>query len=709
MKNDNMCKFQFLLGHKLSNFNWDSIDLNEGFQELIDCVNSVIDRYAPLKPMRFNKQTWVDNKIKREITKREKLHREWTTDPSNIVKKTKFIEQRNATKTLIRCKKKEHVQKSFDDCKDVKRLHRQLNTLIGKNQTPVLPHFDENQNIEDFNEYFTQVGPKMEKTIEPQPYQSIFQTQKQSIYLRPVNQLDVERIICNLPNKRSTASDGMSNKILKLASPAVVPCLTQLINRCLEAEYFPPVLKVAKVIPIYKEGASNEFGNNRPISLLPPIAKVFERLLYEKMMNYIRKYNLINAKQFGFRQKHKTVDAIASVIEEIRSCLDGKTPSCCVFFDLKKAFDTINHSILLNKLDNYGFRGPFKNLLKSYLSSRTQYVQVGTQKSAKLDTECGVPQGSVLGPLFFIIYVNDLPLCADSNFTLFADDTTILEKIPSFDLTRLNGSIEKIDRWMKENKLKCNVDKSKAVVFGNNVPSELKFEVHKILIKPQLKYLGIIIDEKLTFSDHCARVKNKLLFFNYTVLRARNFLTRSQLLSYYKTHVNPIVQYGVLIYGCTSYSNLDPVLKIQKRIVRSICFLPKYASVHQFMVENELPTVYELHVYELLKTIIGCVRSEHVHDEKECYLQFIDVGIGLRSVTRREVFVPFGKTKKLNHSLCKRVPELYNKLVKVSMLPDCTLIRSMSDEVVKHFRHNFLRNFILGNRDLVDFVFVKKN
>ena len=104
------------------------------------------------------------------------------------------------------------------------------------------------------------------------------------------------------------------------------------------------------------------------------------------------------------------------------------------------------------------------------------------------------------------IYVNDLPLCADSNFTLFADDTTILEKIPSFDLTRLNGSIEKIDKWIKENTLKCNVDKSKAVVFGNNVPSELSFGVHKI--KPQLKYLGIVIDEKLTFSDHCARVKN---------------------------------------------------------------------------------------------------------------------------------------------------------------------------------------------------------
>ena len=131
------------------------------------------------------------------------------------------------------------------------------------------------------------------------------------------------------------------------------------------------------------------------------------------------------------------------------------------------------------------------------------------------------------------------------------------------------------------------MEKSTAVVFGNNLPPELSFGVHNILIKPQLKYLGIVIDEKLTFSDHCARVKNKLLFCNYTILRTRKFLTRSQILYFYETHVNPIVQYGVLIYGCTSYWNLDPVLKIQKRKVRSICFLPKYASVHQSMVENE--------------------------------------------------------------------------------------------------------------------------
>ena len=151
------------------------------------------------------------------------------------------------------------------------------------------------------------------------------------------------------------------------------------------------------MIPVYEEGAGNEFENYRPISFLPPIAKSFDCLLYEKMMNYIRKYKLIIARLFGLRQKHNAVDAIVSVIEVERSFLDGKTPLCCVFFDLKKAFDTKNHSIFLEKVDNYDFRGPIKNLHKSYLSSRTQYVQVGTQKSSTLDSECVVPQGSVPG------------------------------------------------------------------------------------------------------------------------------------------------------------------------------------------------------------------------------------------------------------------------------------------------------------------------
>ena len=205
-----------------------------------------------------------------------------------------------------------------------------------------------------------------------------------------------------------------------------------------------------------------------------------------------------------------------------------------------------------------------------------------------------------MGHFLFFIYVNDLTLRSDSNFTLFGDDTTIIEKSPSFDFTILNGSIKKVDRWIEEKKPKSNVDKSK-VVFGKSVFFELSFRIHDILINLQLKYLSVVIDEKLTISDHCAIVKNNMLYCNYHVPRARYFVTRSHLLSYYKTHIKTIVQYGIPIFGCTSYSSFDPVLKIQKVIVRSTCFFPKDANVPQFIVDSDLSTVCNFRVYELLK------------------------------------------------------------------------------------------------------------
>ena len=160
----------------------------------------------------------------------------------------------------------------------------------------------------------------------------------------------------------------------------------------------------------------------------------------------------------------------------------------------------------------------------------------------------------------------------------------------------------------EKKRFQCNADTSKAVVFANKVNHGLNFEEYQMAIKLQLKYLGFVIDDYLTFCDHVLRLKNKLLFCNYIVLRTRNYLTRLQLFFYYKKHVNSIIQYRVLIYGCTAYSNIDPVLKIQKRIIRNIYFLPKYASGSDYMVTNELPTVCELHVYELLKFIIESIR-----------------------------------------------------------------------------------------------------
>ena len=203
-----------------------------------------------------------------------------------------------------------------------------------------------------------------------------------------------------------------------------------------------------------------------------------------------------------------------------------------------------------------------------------------------------------------------------------------------------------------------------------------------------------MIDEKLTFKDHVAKVKGKLQYCNYIILRTRQFLTRSQLLFFYKTHVIHIVQYGVLVYGCTSYSNLDPIHKLQKRIVRSICFLCKYASVSEYMVENELPTVYELHLYELLKFISKSVRNEHFHEPFNKLLLPLNLSYNFRSVKRNAAQVPFSTTKKHEHSLSKIIPELYNRFILTSLLPNVEAIQSLNECAIKKFTSQFFSKTI---------------
>ena len=269
----------------------------------------------------------------------------------------------------------------------------------------------------------------------------------QSMFLEPTNETELATVMNKLKNKTSTGPYGISNKLLELAVPAIVAPLNTLINRCFSESYFPDILKLAKVIPVYKNDDPHEISNYRPISVVSPIGKI---VLYKRIINYINKFDLLHPNQFGFRKKHKTVDALACVIEQLPLCIDAKKPACCIFLDLSKAFDSIHHDILLSKLLNYGFRGPVHNLLKSLLTNRSQIVQIGSCRWELKQLVCGVPQECVVGPLKFILYVNDLPDFVQSNNTMFADDTNLYQVLPSFNLMRFK-EMRKIEHWMNGN------------------------------------------------------------------------------------------------------------------------------------------------------------------------------------------------------------------------------------------------------------------
>ena len=266
----------------------------------------------------------------------------------------------------------------------------------------------------------------------------------------------LKNVINKLKAKKSTGRDEIKTQLLKSLSHELSQPLSIIINKSLSEGIVPSDLKLAKVLPIFKSKDKEDFCNYRPISLLPAISKVLEKIVYKRTYNFLHDNNILYQSQYGFREKHSTIQAVSQSVFETLKALDEKKSVLGVYLDLSKAFDTINHLILIRKLEFYGIRGLPLEWFKDYLRNRKQYVQYQNHNSDRHILEFGVPQGSVLGPLLFLIYINDLPSCLEFATSInFADDTTLFGS--HTDLKHLhslmNQDLNNLDDWFRENKL----------------------------------------------------------------------------------------------------------------------------------------------------------------------------------------------------------------------------------------------------------------
>ena len=366
--------------------------------------------------------------------------------------------------------------------------------------------------------------------------------------------------------------------------------MTKLFNQCVSEHVFPDCLKISRVIPVHKKDATNEPSNYRPISIIPSLGKIFETVLHRQIVDYLETNDLLTETQYGFRRGLSTSRAIGQLVSCIQSCFESGQYAQASFYDLTKAFDCVSHELLLEKLHGFGFDDGGVHLIESYLKDRYQFTVYNGDASLKSPVKFGVPQGSVMGPILFLLFVNDMPAAVpeDSRLILFADDTTTVGVSESLaDLERLTvDSGGRIFDWFTKNGLVVNSTKTQALLFSlRRMESRC----------PPVKYLGVFIDDKLTWEEQASRLATRISTIVFAIRSLKNIVSFDCLLRVYYGYFYPRMTYAILIWGHSPHSSL--VFAVQRRCVRVLAGLAYTDCCRSKFVELGLltfPSVYIL-------------------------------------------------------------------------------------------------------------------
>ena len=340
-------------------------------------------------------------------------------------------------------------------------------------------------------------------------------------------------------------------------------------------------LKISKAIPFFKDkGSKLECKNYRPISLLSNVNKIIEKIMYNRLYNFLEKYNCIYENQFGFRSHHSTNHALISLTEHVRNAIDNNNLACGVFIDLPKAFDSVDHEILLNKLEYYGIREISKCWFQSYLTNRKQFVSINGFDSKETIMKFGVPQGSVLGPLLFLIYINDLNVAIKySTVRHFADDTNLViyNKSPKKLQKQLNIDLRLLTNWLRANKISLNSSKSELIIFRHpnkaiNYDFKIKIDGKKLIPSNYVKYLGILIDSNLNWSFHTEVLTAKLSRAIGMLAKIRHYVSKNTLRMIYFGIFSSLLTYGSQIWGQLKNKHMKRIENLQNKAIRVINF-----------------------------------------------------------------------------------------------------------------------------------------
>ena len=528
----------------------------------------VLDKHAPIQHIRNKSSSipWLTSEIKKLLFDRDKKKRRAMITKLNA-DWDEYKASRNKVNIALRQAKADYYRnKIATQNNNPKEAWKTINNILGRSfsDTSVNELKVNDANLtspgeiaEAFNTYFSNVGPILANSMADSSVsfeQFVKPIQSKMLRFKLVPYSKVLNLLNSLSKSKATGLDKISGKILKAAASSIASSLTYIFNHALISSHFPSEWKVARLLPLFKKGPRNLAENYRPISILPTISKLMERIMYDQLYEYLNENSLLSDHQFGFRKFHSTASALLDCTNSWYMNMDRKMFNLVVFLDLKKAFDTVNHDILVRKLELYGITGNALSMIKSFLTNRKQKCQLGDVITSESSVTCGIPQGSILGPLLFLfLYINDLPDCLRQvSPRLFADDTNLTvagETIEEVELA-MNNDLLRIKEWLLANKLSLNVAKTEFLLIGshhklNNLDSKPSVNIGHDSIK-QVQHstvLGVEIDENLSWKKHIENVVKKVTSGIGAMRRIRDFVDRETLSSIYNALIRPHFDY----------------------------------------------------------------------------------------------------------------------------------------------------------------------
>ena len=563
------------------------------WEVMCSIISSSVDMLCPRRKIsiREDQHPWVDKRLRLELQAKDALYRkaQRTNAPSDWCT---FHELKVKTRKSVISSKRTFINGKLNEHKDDPRLFwREMDTNLkigkGKSTSTVCERIkDSRGNIvtgeavaANFNNFYVSIGKELALKFPKSIYNAIPRNLdvKSQCTFRFIGTKEVKSVIKGLKSNKSTCVADINMKTLKDAMLILLVELTYLINVCLDKSIMPTQWKVGTVTPIPKGAPSLNMGDYRPISVLPAPSKVIERLVYNQLVYYLECNILLDKRQHGFRKNHSTVTAIIEVIQYLYERTDVGDTVHCAFVDYSKAFDTLDHEILCKKLGNIGFNRQIVCWCRNYLANRSQSVKLGEQRSPLLPISCGVPQGPILGPLFFIIYVNDLLELFPHDgvkITLYADDTVlyISHQDPTQAAFILEEGLRTLSKWCTQNKMTINVKKTKHMVL-----SPLTYGTKHVLLNGEIldivhvyNYLGVKIDDKLSFEPFLKEKCNKVNMRIYQLSRLRKYITRNVASLIYKQTILPVVEYADQMVESGPSDKVDRLQVLQEKAVKII-------------------------------------------------------------------------------------------------------------------------------------------